>query len=127
MRKKLKNIFNKFNNKENANDTVLNDFNAYNIYDDTQEYRDNNQGDVIETIERDISSKRVDILTPKHFNDVKLLADELNKNKVVLVDLSQLSKEDKRRVIDFVSGVIYINNGSQKKLEKEIFKIIIRK
>ncbi|PPE06268.1 cell division protein SepF [Mesoplasma corruscae] len=124
MSNKLKNFLNKLKTK---NENIHNDLKEYDMYDENEsELLKENSKDNL-TIEKDILSKRTEIFVPKIFNDVKNVADELKSNKIALVDLSQLKSDDKRRVIDFISGVIYINDGSQKKLEKEIYKLIIRK
>ncbi|PPE04495.1 cell division protein SepF [Entomoplasma ellychniae] len=124
MSNKLKNFLNKLKTK---NENIHNDLKEYDMYDENEsELPKENSKDNL-TIEKDILSKRTEIFVPKIFNDVKNVADELKSNKIALVDLSQLKSDDKRRVIDFISGVIYINDGSQKKLEKEIYKLIIRK
>lgn len=111
---------------------ALNDINGYDLYDNDIQV---NQSEEVEyakeselnTINQDIPSKRTEIIKPVSFSDAAKIADELKVNKIVLIDLSELDKSEKRRIIDFISGVIYINDGIYKKIEGNIYKIIIRK
>ncbi|ASZ09163.1 cell division protein SepF [Mesoplasma chauliocola] len=110
---------------------ALNDMNAYKMYDEETEvveeeveYANDSE---LNTINQDIPSKRTEIIKPTSFSDAAKIADELKISKIVLIDLSELEKVEKRRIIDFISGVIYINDGVYKKIEGNIYKIIIRK
>ncbi|WP_164703972.1 cell division protein SepF [Mesoplasma entomophilum] len=110
---------------------ALNDANAYSIYDEeiesANEEVEYSKESELNTINQDIPSKRTEIIKPVSFSDAAKIADELKVNKIVLIDLSELEKTEKRRIIDFISGVIYINDGIYKKIEGNIYKILIRK
>ncbi|ATZ18076.1 cell division protein SepF [Mesoplasma melaleucae] len=131
---KIKELLDKIKAKRIAgeSDQALNDINGYNLYDEDVQV---NQSEEVEyakeselnTINQDIPSKRTEIIKPVSFSDAAKIADELKINKVVLIDISELDKPEKRRIIDFISGVIYINDGIYKKIEGNIYKIIIRK
>ncbi|WP_164703817.1 cell division protein SepF [Mesoplasma coleopterae] len=112
-------------------DQALADVNAYSIYDEeiesTNEEVEYSKESELNTINQDIPSKRTEIIKPVSFSDAAKIADELKVNKIVLIDLSELEKAEKRRIIDFISGVIYINDGIYKKIEGNIYKILIRK
>ncbi|ATZ21641.1 cell division protein SepF [Mesoplasma tabanidae] len=112
-------------------DQALSDVNAYSLYDEevstTKEEVEYSNESELNTINQDIPSKRTEIIKPASFSDAAKIADELKINKIVLIDLSGLEKAEKRRIIDFISGVIYINDGIYKKIEGNIYKLIIRK
>lgn len=131
---KIKELLEKIKAKriEGESDQALNDINVYNLYDEdvqasqTEEVEYAKESE-LNTINQDVPSKRTEIIKPVSFSDAAKIADELKINKVVLIDLSELDKPEKRRIIDFISGVIYINDGIYKKIEGNIYKIIIRK
>lgn len=132
---KIKELLEKIKAKKNESgesNQALNDINAYNLYDDDIQSQENEEVEYakeseLNTINQDIPSKRTEIIKPVSFSGATKIADELKINKIVLIDLSELDKAEKRRIIDFISGVIYINDGIYKKIEGNIYKIIIRK
>ncbi|AVN63774.1 hypothetical protein CG006_02155 [Mesoplasma florum] len=134
MKMKIKELLDKIKTKKLESgeiDQALNDVNGYSMYDEedstTKEEVEYSNESELNTINQDIPSKRTEIIKPTSFSDAAKIADELKINKIVLVDLSGLEKAEKRRIIDFISGVIYINDGIYKKIEGNIYKILIRK
>ncbi|ATZ19513.1 cell division protein SepF [Mesoplasma entomophilum] len=131
---KIKELLDKIKAKKvesGETDQALSDVNAYSIYDEemksTNEEVEYAKESELNTINQDIPSRRTEIIKPVSFSDAAKIADELKVNKIVLIDLSELEKTEKRRIIDFISGVIYINDGIYKKIEGNIYKILIRK
>lgn len=57
---------------------------------------------------------QVVLVKPESFGDSKAIADHLLDKKTVVLNLETASAENKRRIIDFLAGVAYANNGSLK-------------
>ena len=51
------------------------------------------------------------LVKPERYEDAASIADHLNAKKTVVLNLEQTSKDVSRRLIDFLSGVAYANNG----------------
>ncbi|MCL2089009.1 MAG: cell division protein SepF [Oscillospiraceae bacterium] len=64
---------------------------------------------------------KVILLKPESLGEVTAVADHLKKQYTVLLNLENTNKELTRRVIDFVGGAAYINNGSLKQIAKSTF------
>ena len=54
---------------------------------------------------------QVVLVKPERFDDASSIADQLNAKHTVVLNLESASKEVSRRLIDFLSGVAYANNG----------------
>ena len=57
---------------------------------------------------------QVVLVKPEHFEDASTIADHLNAKRTVVLNLESASKEISRRLIDFLSGVAYANEGQIK-------------
>ena len=66
---------------------------------------------------------RVVIVKPNHFQDSSSIVDYLKDNKTVVLNLESTDKEASRRIIDFVSGAAYANNGQIKCIANRTFII----
>jgi len=60
---------------------------------------------------------------PERFEDASEIADHLNGKRTVVLNLESTSKEVSRRLIDFLSGVAYANNGQIKRVANSTFII----
>lgn len=79
------------------------------------------------------SSKVVDIHTtaklqvvltkPEKFSDAKEIADNLNEKRTIVLNLESTGKDEALRLLDFLSGVAYANDGEIKKIAKSTFII----
>ena len=54
---------------------------------------------------------QVVLVKPERFEDASAIADQLNAKHTVVLNLESTGKEISRRLIDFLSGVAYANNG----------------
>lgn len=70
-----------------------------------------------------LSTKASDVVvcSPMTFDDVQQIADYLKSKQVVLVNLSDVDSDLARRIVDFVSGVIYAIDGHFQKVKEDIF------
>ena len=66
---------------------------------------------------------QVVLVKPEKFDDASSIADSLNAKKTVVLNLEATSKEVSRRLVDFLSGVAYANNGQLKKIANSTFII----
>lgn len=54
---------------------------------------------------------KVILVKPEQFEDASSIADHLNAKRTVVLNLESATRELSRRLIDFLSGVAYANNG----------------
>ncbi len=64
---------------------------------------------------------QVVLCKPERFEDAPSVADHLNDNKTVVLNLESANREASRRIIDFLSGVVYANNGNIKKVANSTY------
>lgn len=60
---------------------------------------------------------------PEKFDEVSGIADNLNEKRTVVLNLESVNKETARRIIDFLSGVAYANNGNLKRVANSTYII----
>ena len=70
------------------------------------------------------SSIQVVLVKPDRFDDVPSIADHLNDNKTVVLNLETADRDTSRRIIDFLSGVAYANGGNIRKVANSTFIIV---
>lgn len=66
---------------------------------------------------------QVVLVKPERFDDAAAIADQLNAKRTVVLNLESANKEVSRRLIDFLSGVAYANNGQIKRVATSTFII----
>ena len=66
---------------------------------------------------------QVVLVKPERFEDASTIADQLNAKRPVVLNLESTGKEVSRRLIDFLSGVAYANNGQIKRVATSTFII----
>ncbi|MDL2218869.1 cell division protein SepF [Ruminococcaceae bacterium OttesenSCG-928-O06] len=66
---------------------------------------------------------QVVLVKPERFDDASAVADHLNARRTVVLNLESTNKEVSRRLIDFLSGVAYANNGQIKRVANNTFII----
>ncbi len=114
-------------------------------YDDSVSSRDISSGrdrDYSSSRERDYSSVRssrddakrnkyvnihattqlqVVLVKPESFQDATSIADHLNQKRTVVLNLESTNKDIARRLVDFLSGVAYANQGQLKRVANSTF------
>jgi len=63
------------------------------------------------------------LVKPERFDDASGIADHLNNKRTVVLNLESTNKDVSRRLIDFLSGVAYANNGQIKRVANSTFII----
>ena len=59
---------------------------------------------------------KVVLVKPEKFEDASSIADHLREKRTVVLNLESTNKEIARRLLDFLSGVAYANEGKIKKV-----------
>ena len=81
-------------------------------------------GGKAKTINFSQSQMQVVLVKPDRFEDVTSIADHLNAKKTVVLNLEAANRDVSRRIIDFLSGVAYANNGNIRKVANSTFIIV---
>ncbi len=66
---------------------------------------------------------QVVLVKPERFDDASTVADHLNAKRTVVLNLESANKDVARRILDFLSGVAYANDGQIKKVANCTFII----
>lgn len=69
------------------------------------------------------ASLQLKVVKPSSFNEVTQIADHLLEGKTVVLNLEITQKEDARRLIDFLTGVVYSVQGKFKNVAANTFII----
>ncbi len=70
-----------------------------------------------------VTSSKMVITEPQCFDDVKEISEHLKDRRSVIVNLETVTKDDQRRIIDFLSGATYVIDGSMQKISSLIYLI----
>jgi cell division inhibitor SepF len=63
------------------------------------------------------------LVKPERFEDASGIADHLNQKRTIVLNLESANKDVTRRLIDFLSGVAYANNGQIKRVANSTYII----
>lgn len=66
---------------------------------------------------------QVVLVKPEKFQDASAIADHLRDKRTVVLNLESANKDVARRILDFLSGVAYANDGQIKKVANCTFII----
>ena len=66
---------------------------------------------------------KVVLVKPERFENASEIADHLKEKRTVVLNLESTNKDVARRLIDFLSGVAYANNGQIKRVANSTFII----
>lgn len=70
--------------------------------------------------ENDGNTKMV-LIEPRAYSEAQQIAEHLKKRNTVLVNLKRVTKDQAKRIIDFLSGAIYAINGDLQQVGGGIF------
>ena len=116
------NIFESFKNGMNGknSDDVVGIYD--NDYDNqAEEYGDDYNDD--SGMSMSSASLQLKVVKPSSFNEVTQIADHHLEGKTVVLNLEITQKEDARRLIDFLTGVVYSVQGKFKNVAANTFII----
>ncbi len=83
---------------------------------------DNKRGNKVVNIHA-TAQLQVVLVKPERFDDASSVADHLNAKRTVVLNLESANKDVARRILDFLSGVAYANDGQIKKVANCTFII----
>ena len=63
------------------------------------------------------------LVKPERFENAREIADHLNNKRTVVLNLESTNKETSRRLVDFLCGVAYANNGKIQRIANSTFII----
>ena len=66
---------------------------------------------------------KVVLVKPERFENASEIADHLREKRTVVLNLESTNKDVARRLVDFLSGVAYANNGQIKRVANSTFII----
>jgi len=64
---------------------------------------------------------QVVLVKPERFEEATTIADHLNGKRTVVLNLEATGKDIARRLVDFLSGVAYANDGQMKRVANSTF------
>lgn len=75
------------------------------------------------TADANSSQMQVVLVKPERFDDGIGIADHLNQNKTVVLNLENADRDTCRRLLDFLSGAAYVRKGNIKKVARSTYII----
>lgn len=66
---------------------------------------------------------KIELYEPRIYSDAKEIGRNLLKNTAVLVNFTHLDDEDAKRIVDFLTGVVFAINGEIKRVGDQIFLV----
>ena len=97
-----------------------------NIFKDPDDQLDNIEDDFYagkkesKNIDKSTSNQMI-LLEPRAFSESQQIADYLKNRNSVVVNLKRVTSDQAKRIIDFLSGVIYAIGGSMQKIGVGIY------
>jgi cell division inhibitor SepF len=67
------------------------------------------------------SQSKVILLEPHSYDEVQEIADYLKNRKAVVINVQRISRDQAKRIVDFLSGTVYAIGGDIQKLGSNIF------
>ncbi len=123
-------IFEKFKDMMGAGDEYDDEYDDdMNVIDDEQaanrgRYEDDNPDAKNKVVNIHATAQlQVILVKPEQYDDVKAIADHLNAKKTVVLNLESTNKDVSKRLLDFLGGVAYANNGKIKRVANSTFII----
>jgi cell division inhibitor SepF len=92
-----------------------------NGYEETQAADDKRSNKVVNI--HATTQLQVVLVKPERFEDASGIADHLNAKRTIVLNLESANKDVTRRLIDFLSGVAYANNGQIKRVANSTYII----
>ena len=68
--------------------------------------------------------KEVDAVTSRKFSEIENVVKKINKKEAVIVDFEEISPRIAQRMLDFLSGAIFVLNGTIKKVKNKTYVLI---
>ena len=108
LRQKLKKMFTYDGDDDNLNGTE-------------DEYYTMSESDALKEAEK--SGNKMILVEPRAFSEAQQIADHLKNRNSVVVNLKRVTSDQAKRIIDFLSGVVYAIGGSMQKIGVGIYLV----
>ncbi|MGN0469843.1 MAG: cell division protein SepF [Acutalibacteraceae bacterium] len=93
------------------------------VQDTSSDESDNSQNNVINI--HDTTKVQFVLFKPEAFDEtIRDMADELIKRNTVILNVEQTNKDVSKRIIDFLGGVAYANNGKISRVAEDTYIIM---
>ncbi|CCI85421.1 hypothetical protein FC52_GL000388 [Lactobacillus pasteurii DSM 23907 = CRBIP 24.76] len=69
----------------------------------------------------DSAKSQIVLYEPRVYSDAKDVAQNLLKNKAVVINFSRMEDSSARRIVDFITGTVYALNGEIQRIGDKIF------
>lgn len=100
---------------------ILTDPDDDNLRGTEDEYYNISESEAIK--EADKTGNKMILLEPRAFSESQQIADHLKNRNSVVVNLKRVTSDQAKRIIDFLSGVIYAIGGSMQKIGVGIYLV----
>lgn len=67
------------------------------------------------------NASKITILEPRNYQEVKKIAQHVLNGEAVLVNFQSVEEDQARRIVDFLTGTVYAQDGDIKRVGDEIF------
>lgn len=64
---------------------------------------------------------KITILEPRNYGEIQTIAKHLLNGEAVLINFARVDEEQARRIVDFLTGTVYAQDGDIKRVGDEIF------
>ena len=97
------------------------------VADETEEtYEEEESGESYQLDFQDVRTRKdldafIIVIKPFTFNDVEMVCKHLKNKRAVVINTENMTSEDKRRLIDFLSGVALAMDGMIAKIYQNVF------
>lgn len=115
--------FNKFGTSGNGNSETFNNSIDYNDYEDEAGEAGSDYNSEDGGVSMSSAALQLKVVKPSSFDEVTQIADHLLEGKTVVLNLEKTNKESARRLIDFLTGVVYSVQGKFKNVAANTFII----
>lgn len=116
------NLFKKFIRNENETDLESEDYENLYVGEETNVFDEAEEETISESSRNPYGNGNekvsLKLLQPKSNKEAPMIADWLKGGSIVLLDIGELPKDQARRLIDFLAGVVYMLGGEMTKSNK---------
>ncbi|OUZ09537.1 cell division protein SepF [Aeromicrobium sp. PE09-221] len=64
---------------------------------------------------------RIETVTPHTYNDARTVGEHFRSGVPVIMNLSDISDEDAKRLVDFAAGLVFASHGSLNRITAKVF------
>lgn len=97
----------------------------YEDYEESYAYEDEGQDWASEGVQpiHSVADMQIVLVAPQEYKDASKIADLLRDMKFVVLNLAKTERDVARRLLDFVSGVIYTEDGHIMKVATNVYMV----